>query len=107
MKQIKHVMTPLTGLVVVGSLLALAACGDKQQQQQDKQHHERQNELPAFFKHLGEGRNPVFRYTRYVVPCRFQTHLKKDRDEKRCVQQERAELREIGVRVCHSLQLST
>ena len=28
MKQLKHAMKPLVGLVAVGSLLALAACGD-------------------------------------------------------------------------------
>jgi TRAP-type mannitol/chloroaromatic compound transport system substrate-binding protein len=34
MKQLKHAMKPLVGLVAVGSLLALAACGEQQQQQQ-------------------------------------------------------------------------
>jgi len=34
MKQLKHMMKPLTGLVVLGSVLALAACGEQQQQQQ-------------------------------------------------------------------------
>jgi len=34
MKQLKHMMKPLTGLVVLGSVLALAACGERQQQQQ-------------------------------------------------------------------------
>ena len=34
MKQLMHTMKPFTGLVVFGSLLALAACGGEQQQQQ-------------------------------------------------------------------------
>ena len=34
MKQLKHAMKPITGLVVVVSLLTLAACGEKPQQQQ-------------------------------------------------------------------------
>jgi ABC-type glycerol-3-phosphate transport system substrate-binding protein len=33
MKQLKHAMKPLAGLVALGSLLALAACGEQQQQQ--------------------------------------------------------------------------
>ena len=34
MKQMKHAMKPLAGLVAISSLLALAACGEQQQQQQ-------------------------------------------------------------------------
>ena len=34
MKQMKHAMKPLAGLVAVVSLLAVAACGEKPQQQQ-------------------------------------------------------------------------
>lgn len=34
MKQLKNMMKPLTSLVVLGSVLALAACGEQQQQQQ-------------------------------------------------------------------------
>ena len=36
MKQLTNMMKPLTGLVLFGSLLALAACGGEQQQQQQQ-----------------------------------------------------------------------
>ena len=36
MKQLKHAMKPLAGLVLLGSLLALAACGEKPQPQQQQ-----------------------------------------------------------------------
>ena len=34
MRQLTQITKPLTGLLVLGSLLALAACGEQQQQQQ-------------------------------------------------------------------------